>query len=221
MKAVLFDFDGTLLDRDASVKRFVADQYDRLPQVNMKVDKDTYMNRFIELDAHGYVWKDRVYEQLTEEFRIEMTADALLQDYLKEFPNHCVPVKGLYEMLEHLKRKSYKIGMITNGYGDFQMANIRALGIEGAFDVILISEWEKLRKPDSRIFLRALEKLDVEAEEAVFVGDHPENDSQAAKRVGMKAVLVQSAFRQDEDAGDVIMDLRELEEVLRKGSCGA
>ncbi|TFE00841.1 HAD family hydrolase [Jeotgalibacillus sp. R-1-5s-1] len=216
MRAVLFDFDGTLLDRDASVAAFIADQYARLKQVNVNVDRDTYVNRFIELDAHGYVWKDRVYAQLVEELQINMTAEELLQDYLHEFPNHCIPVKGLYEMLEHLKRNAYKIGMITNGFGDFQTANIRALGIEEAFDVILISEWEKLRKPDSRIFLRALQKLDVEAKEAVFVGDHPENDIQAAKRVGMKAVLVQSVIQQDEDADDVIMDLRELEKVLRE-----
>lgn len=46
-------------------------------------------------------------------------------------------------MLEELKSSNFLLGIITNGYGQFQMDNIKALGIEQYFDVILVSEWEK------------------------------------------------------------------------------
>lgn len=70
IKAVLFDFDGTLLNRDASVKAFIDNQYDRLKKWIGHIPKEQYMTRFIELDKRGYVWKDTVYQQLTQEFSI-------------------------------------------------------------------------------------------------------------------------------------------------------
>ncbi len=69
IQAVLFDLDGTLLDRDTSLLRFVHDQYERIGALQL-VQKDVFCERFIELDQHGYVWKDKVYEQLVAEFAI-------------------------------------------------------------------------------------------------------------------------------------------------------
>lgn len=156
-KAVLFDLDGTLLNRDASVKAFIDNQYDRLKNWVGHVPKEQYMTRFIELDKRGYVWKDKVYQQLTQEFSIStITWEALLQDYIREFQFHCIPFDQLLQMLEDLKSKNMLLGMITNGYGQFQMDNIKALGIENYFDVILVSEWEGIKKPDPEIFKRAL-----------------------------------------------------------------
>lgn len=86
IKAVLFDLDGTLLNRDESVKSFIHNQYDRYIQFMNHIPKDTYINRFIELDQRGYVWKDRVYQVLVDEFRIaNITWEDLLQDYITQF----------------------------------------------------------------------------------------------------------------------------------------
>jgi putative hydrolase of the HAD superfamily len=48
-KAVFFDLDGTLLDRDASVKRFVSAQYNRLTDYLSHIPKKDYIARFIKL----------------------------------------------------------------------------------------------------------------------------------------------------------------------------
>jgi putative hydrolase of the HAD superfamily len=56
VKAVLFDLDGTLLDRDESVKQFIAAQYDRLTAHLNHIPKNDYLTRFIQLDCHGHVW---------------------------------------------------------------------------------------------------------------------------------------------------------------------
>lgn len=55
IKAVLFDLDGTLLNRDESVKMFIERQYDRLYKLVGHIPKEKYMSRFIELDNRGYV----------------------------------------------------------------------------------------------------------------------------------------------------------------------
>ena len=215
IKAVLFDLDGTLLNRDESVKLFINRQYDRLSDLVNHIPKDMYVTRFIELDSRGYVWKDRVYQQLVEEFDISgITWEELLQDYIIEFKNNCVPFPNLIKMLEELKNSNQILGMITNGKGQFQMDNIKALGIEEYFDVILVSELVGMKKPDPQIFNKALEQLHTLPQESVFMGDHPENDVKGAKNVGMKGIWKRDFQWSNVDADDIVDDLAEVPSVI-------
>ncbi|WP_407271379.1 HAD family hydrolase [Radiobacillus sp. PE A8.2] len=215
IRAVLFDLDGTLLDRDASVKAFIEEQYSRLSRWIGHVPKEVYTTKFVELDDHGYVWKDKVYHQLIQEFNIiDLTKEDLLDDYLNHFKNCCVPFPNLHSMLEEFKKKQYLLGMITNGKGKFQMDNIKALEIERYFNAILISEWEGIKKPDPKIFTRALQLLNVTAEECVFVGDHPLNDIKAPIEIGMKAILKKSIHLNDNKADAVVDDLATLPTIV-------
>ena len=70
-------------------------------------------------------------------------------------------------MLEQLKRDQLALGIITNGYGQFQMDTIKALAIEHYFDVILVSEWAGMKTPSSTV-LNAIEKLNVLPHECVL-----------------------------------------------------
>ncbi|WHZ02880.1 HAD family hydrolase [Neobacillus sp. YX16] len=210
IKAVLFDLDGTLLDRDASVKRFIHSQYDRLARIVGHIPREEYVTRFIELDQRGYVWKDKVYQQLVKEFHIkELSWEELLQDYITDFKNHCVAFPNLVPMLEELKSRDLRLGMITNGWGQFQQDNIKALGIEKYFDRILISEWEGIKKPDPEIFKRALKQLNVPPQQSIYVGDHPENDVKAAQNAGMIGVWIKDPHWQAE-VEFIINDLSEI-----------
>lgn len=157
IKAVFFDLDGTLLNRDASVQFFIENQYERFINHLKHIAKEFYIDWFITLDNRGYVWKDKVYTQLTKELNISsLTVEELINDYVCEFRHHCIPFEGLKEMLDELKSFNLKLGIITNGYGQFQLENIKALGIEIDFDLISNSEWEGIKKPILKIFGRVL-----------------------------------------------------------------
>lgn len=153
INTVIFDLDGTLLDRHTSLVDFVNDQYERMISDLNLVSQETFCNRFIELDQRGYVWKDKVYQELIKEFELPFEGEQLLTDYKRSFSSFTVSFHGVIVLLESLINKGYKLGMITNGFGDFQTSNIQALEIEKYFDVILISEVEGLRKPDPAIFI--------------------------------------------------------------------
>lgn len=219
IKAAIFDLDGTLLNRDESVEMFINTQYDRLNKLVGHIPREKYVRRFTELDNHGYVWKDKVYQQLVDEFEItDITWEELLQDYICEFKNNCVPFPNLIDMLEELKRRNFRLGIITNGQGQFQIDNIEALGIEQYFDIILISEWEGIKKPDPQIFKRALEQLNVSPNQSIFVGDHPVNDVKAAQNVGMIGIWKKDFQWSTVEADFIINDLAELPLIIDNAS---
>jgi putative hydrolase of the HAD superfamily len=216
MKSVIFDLDGTLLDRDASVEQFVSVQYDRLSEHLSHIPKNDYTARFIELDCHGHVWKDKVYQSLVSEFAIEgMSWQSLLEDYEMQFQFHCVPFQFLTEMLNELKNQDYLLGIITNGRSPFQARAIDGLGIRDYFDVILISEVEQVRKPQVEIFQRAMNLLGVSTSDSVFVGDHPEADIVGAKGAMMKTIWKRNlSWTEAKEADATIDELSEIPPIL-------
>ncbi|ENQ3107886.1 putative hydrolase of the HAD superfamily [Bacillus sp. 491mf] len=216
IKAVIFDLDGTLLDRDHSLNLFIRDQYKRYINELNHITEEQYVTRFIELDNKGYVWKDKVYEQLLREYAISsLTWEQLLEDYINNFQHHCTPFPHMKNVLQELKNRGLLLGMITNGFTEFQLLNIHALNIEKHMDTILVSEQEGIKKPQADIFLRAIERLGVKPEESIFIGDHPENDVIAARNVGMHAIWKKDTFWGQPFIDEhVIEDLRELLHVV-------
>lgn len=51
IKLVVFDLDGTLLNRDASLIVFIDSQYNRLYKCVKHIPREAYVSRFIEVDC--------------------------------------------------------------------------------------------------------------------------------------------------------------------------
>jgi putative hydrolase of the HAD superfamily len=216
VKAIMFDLDETLLNREESLKRFIGDQYNRLFS-GLMVNKEDFSSKFIEWDQHGYVWKDEVYSKIIDYFSLNhFHAEELVQDYLLNFGRHAVPYSGLHHVLSTLKRAGYLLGLITNGREDLQSSTIKALDIEHFFDLILISESFGIKKPDPRIFVHALNELHVEAGDAIYVGDHPNNDIEAAIRCGMTGIWKQTDCWDGQDYQHSIKELPDLLKFLKE-----
>ncbi|MCU5380762.1 HAD family hydrolase [Bacillus cereus] len=211
IQAVLFDLDGTLLDRRQSLEQFIHDQYNRFTPHLMNIEKSEYCSRFLELDNNGYTWKDKVYATLLCEYNITtLTPEQLLHDYITNFQHHCIPFQNMHELLQRLTQQNIKIGIITNGFTDFQINNLRALNIHTYTNTILVSEAEGIKKPHPEIFERALQKLDVKATKCLYVGDHPENDVLGSERVGILGVWKRASFWDDFEHPRVVNDLLEV-----------
>jgi putative hydrolase of the HAD superfamily len=213
IRAVLFDLDGTLFDRDTSVRTLIARQYDLFTDALRHVPKQAFITRFMDLDGRGYVRKDVVYQHLIAEYHLH---DSAMQDLYDHFyaTYHacCTPFPSLHELLKELRARDLKLGIITNGGHMFQMRTIEALNIGRFFGAILTSEQEHLKKPDARLFDRAVQRLGVAASEAVFVGDHPIVDIAGARAAGLKAIWKRDLFWEPPPDEDGVIDhLAELE----------
>jgi putative hydrolase of the HAD superfamily len=212
IESVLFDLDGTLLDRAKSIEQFIDVQYDRLNGHLSHIPKVDYATKFIELDSNGHVWKDEVYQALVVEFKIEaITWQDLLADYETQFQFHCVPFPWLVELLDTLRQQGYLLGIISNGRGEFQNRAISGLGIRDYFDAILISEIEGVRKPASAIFQRGIDRLGSSAGNSVFVGDNPTADIDGAKQAGMRTIWKRNPHWLEARQADAVID--ELNEI--------
>lgn len=187
--AVLFDFDGTLHDRASSLHSFLPWHAQFLSRrYASPVDPLIFTERFLDLDMNGYRPKEEVYPVLIDEFNLELSATELLEHYRFLSLTHTKEMEGATALLQALVQSEIKVGIVTNGYVDFQMDRICYLGFQAFASQILISEEERVKKPEAEIFLRAAARLGVETEECLFVGDHPINDVVGPREVGMQAV---------------------------------
>jgi epoxide hydrolase-like predicted phosphatase len=84
-------------------------------------------------------------------------------------------------------RKTHKTGLISNAW-DGLRPWIVSEKFDDAFDSMIISAEIGIAKPDSRIYQFALEKLGVQADEAIFVDDVARN-IEACQALGMHGIL--------------------------------
>lgn len=81
-----------------------------------------------------------------------------------------------------------KVGIITNGSTQRQKEKIINTNLNRYFDTIIISEEAGFSKPDKLIFELALNKLNVQSEDVLFVGDDLEKDIAGCQNANIKGI---------------------------------
>jgi putative hydrolase of the HAD superfamily len=189
IRAVFFDLDGTLYDRDAAILSVAQSQFDAFRKQFGHVTQSAFVERLVEMDSHGHNRTPRLHHELSREFGLpDSLGDDLETFFRTHYPKYCLPTDDTRQTLTSLRERGLKTGLITNGPTDWQSRKVEAMNIAHLFDTILISESEGVGKPDVRIFERALERCAVAASESLFVGDHPEADIRGAQAAGLRPV---------------------------------
>ena len=91
--------------------------------------------------------------------------------------------------LEAVRASGIGSGVVSN-FGTYLELFLEKTGIDGFFDVVLISAVEGCEKPHAEIFDRALECVGLPAERIMFVGDSLREDYEASRRHGFFSVLL-------------------------------
>jgi HAD superfamily hydrolase (TIGR01549 family) len=106
-------------------------------------------------------------------------------------------VKHALPLLQALRDFGLKLGIVTNSVRDEQQAKLDRLGVASYFDDLTVSADHNIAKPDPRLFTVALDALQVDASEAVFVGDRVPIDVRGAQAAGMRAVWFDRGWRDE------------------------
>ncbi|MBE0695379.1 MAG: HAD family hydrolase [Anaerolineaceae bacterium] len=107
-------------------------------------------------------------------------------------------IPGAAEMVHGLKDRGYRLGLVADGpartfhniLGHYQLLHL--------FDVLAISEQVGADKPDSRMFLHALNGLSIQPAaygKVVMVGNNLERDIKGANQMGLLSVWLDWAPR--------------------------
>ncbi len=224
IKAVLFDFDDTLHLRDHAFRMachlFL---YKHYPAISEQEHAARY-EEMVRFDDYGY-HRPMPYAQYIERFLCKWdgvvcdNAAEALQEFFLDFAANSVLLDDAVDTLHELRRRGYRIGVITNGYSFTQDHKLGFAGLRPYIDIVLVEQTEQLGKPHAEIFRRAAARLGVPCEACLFVGDHPINDIGGARAAGIAAVRIDYGFPPhhpiyDQPIPPEVTEIRRLSELL-------
>ncbi len=95
-------------------------------------------------------------------------------------------------LLDHLG--DMPMGIVSNAQRVFSEQELRHLGLIDRFHTVVYSSDHGYKKPDERLFWKALEPMGLKPGEVLFIGDSYVNDILAPRRMGMRSMFIHEAW---------------------------
>lgn len=203
IRAVFFDLYGTLIDiRTDEYDSWVYETLSRyLGYHAVNIAPEEIKRAFFEgIQQHLNLSKEmypevdlyKIIFNIMNKYGKKRTAKGIVVDVAMLFRSLTMrkfrAFDGLYDTLSSLSAV-YKTAIISDAQWVFAEPEIVMLGLDQFFPVSVLSSRFGFKKPDARLFGIAMEKLGVDAEESVYIGDNPRKDLPGAKGAGMKFIL--------------------------------
>ena len=212
VKAVLLDFDGTIVDSMRVIHK-VLNQTLRgygLPEIEPNI-----------LGEMAGQPLASILKKLTPEVSedvVEGVREKFYRRYLEVSLKETRPFPDTEKTLRYLNLKGFKVAVVTSTPRKPVLRELKRFNLKKYFDVLVTKEDVKNFKPSPEVVVKALARLGVENFEAVVVGDSP-MDVKAGKAAGTKTVAVATGLcgfeRLTKEKPDfTIKNLYELREVL-------
>ena len=208
IRAVFFDLDGTLRYNDPSPEqtffdfavqmgvRHSAEQRRRLMRwehyywaqsIELLQDRQTF------IDSEDDFWLNYLRSQLLTlecpQAQIEEVIPRFFMHMKDQYQPQDRVFKGVPETLQVLKEAGFILGVVSNRTLPYQ-DQLERLRLDGYFDLVVAAGEVESWKPDSGIFIHALQALNLGASETIYVGDNYFADVVGAYRAGLQPVLL-------------------------------
>ena len=189
LPALIFDFDGTLIESAPEIHaclNTLLDQHDRprvtLAQVEQMIGQG--VRNLVERGFHATGGPPDDFETALAHF-IEMYNNAPIDE---------TPVyDGVPETLEQLHATGHVMAICTNKLHAPTVKILEGLGFARYFSVVTGGDTFPVRKPDPGHLLGVLERLGVEPDAAIMIGDSP-NDIGCAIAAGVRSIAVSYGY---------------------------
>ena len=211
-KAIVFDFDGLIVDTEVLVYRSWRDTFRSYgvdlplpvwtPHIGRSHDSfDIYAYLLEHADgerASGPINRDEVRRESMATF------DVLFED--------AAPLPGVEDYINCARELELRIGIASSSTRSWVSPKLDSVGLGQAFDTVVCSDDVGKAKPDPASYLKAISDLGVTAEEAFALEDSP-NGVQGAKNAGLLCVAVPGALTIDRSFDHADMRIESLEEL--------
>ncbi|HSV48848.1 MAG TPA: HAD family hydrolase [Candidatus Acidoferrales bacterium] len=208
-KAVIFDYIGTLVNcRGYNMADSENTLYTSLHNAGFDVGKQEFLDAYEVAHQKYRIVRYQQYREVTnavwvaealtslggkvtaEDDRVKTALNMFFQDFLNTLELR----EGAKKLLKTVASE-YRLGLISNfTYAPVIHRSLRKVGIDTYFNAMVVSDDIGWRKPSPKIFQHMLQRLQVTAEETIFVGDSPLEDIKGAMDIGLKTIFIPSQF---------------------------
>lgn len=203
-RAILFDAGFTLTFHDGArlaayaAQAGVAADAAALEQAERALRAELRETEGVVMRTHadgGFSWHQHLYRRLLalaetpgEPESLDRAASVILREHRASNAWRRIGT-GVREALERLRAAGVKLAVVSNSEGTIEQM-LTEIGLRELFATVIDSSVVGFTKPDPRIFALALERLGVQAGEALMVGDSPSADVDGAHAAGIRAALL-------------------------------
>ena len=209
IKALIFDFDGLILDTETP-------EYDVLQEIYAEFDKELSIEKWGQvIGGSGAVTFDPVadLEHLTAK---EIPRQPLLDRWRAE-SNALIAsspiLPGVMDILDEAQERELRLVIASSSPHEWVDAHLQRLGIYDRFEHIVCADDVTRTKPSPELFLLALSKLNVRAEQSVIFEDSP-NGVKAANAAGIFVVAVPNPITSLLSFSGIDLQLESLEDLV-------
>jgi putative hydrolase of the HAD superfamily len=233
MKAILFDFGGTL---DTDGIHWSEKFWNAYKSMNLSISKKQFEESFVysENSMQGLIksgdsFRSTIMYQvmfqllyLRGKCYLYETEDNNLMSKISELCYSDVQkvTEQSKKIVKQLSGK-YILGVVSNFYGNLDTV-LKELKLREYFDIVIDSELVRAKKPDPKIFQIALDKIKVTSSDALVVGDSYDRDIQPAKRIGCTTMWLDGVSwtrpKDTHEADYIINSINEIENILLRST---
>lgn len=192
IKALIFDFDGLIIDTETPDYQSWAEVYG---EHGLILPRDLWTTL---IGGHGNF---NPYEYLENQIghevnRVELREKRQARYKLLAEQKPILP--GVQRMLLTAKRRGMKLGVASNSFGKWVNGHLKRLGLSQFFDVVVTLDMITIGKPEPKMYLSTLLMMDVLPHEAIAFEDSPAG-AMGAKRAGIFTVAIPNEMTKDLD----------------------
>lgn len=183
--AIIFDLYGTLLEVDAySIHREIPRLIGVRPRAWLELVRETLLTTSFPDSA---AFSKFICERLAPGHDAELEERVI--DLVEAELESVYPQDGVLSLLSFLKRRGYKLGLLSNLSSTYKQP-VFDFKLAEHFDALAFSCDEGIKKPDPEIYLRLCSKLGVDPSNVLVVGDSLKTDIEAPARLGMMTLKI-------------------------------
>jgi len=196
IKVITFDLDNTLIDFMTFKRKTASAAARAMIGAGLKGSvKEVSSEIFKIYDEYGIEYQ-RTFTTLLKKRGIkglnkfEHILQAGISAYQREKFDVLKPYPGVKQVLKQLSEE-FELYIVTDAVREKAWQRLFLTGLDKSFPEknVMTFDDTKVRKPDSGVFKKLLEKAKVEPGEILFIGDSIERDIKGAKKAGMKTAL--------------------------------